>query len=138
MFEQGDVRAPFVIGSLWNRSDRPPASLSTDAITKFMIRTPLGHEVELDDTLGTVRITSIANHEIELGPKGIVVSTASSTASIELKADGNVAISGTSVEIKGTQGVTAKGPKLTLTGEQSTEISGGNLCSVKATSITLN
>ena len=40
-FNQGDVREPFVLGTLWNTIDRPPALLPTDAVTQRKIRTPL-------------------------------------------------------------------------------------------------
>src|SRR5689334_18751608 len=45
-FNHGDVREPFVLGSLWNTQDRPPALSPTDAVTKRKIRTPKGHELE--------------------------------------------------------------------------------------------
>src|SRR6516225_12492049 len=39
-FNQGDIREPFVVGTLWNTIDRPPSLSPTDAVTQRKIRTP--------------------------------------------------------------------------------------------------
>jgi uncharacterized protein involved in type VI secretion and phage assembly len=57
-FEHGDVTRPYVIGSLWNGTDGPPASAPTDPQYKRIIKTPQGHVIELDDTAQTITITS--------------------------------------------------------------------------------
>lgn len=57
-FHHGDVREPYVLGTLWNTLDRPPALFPDDPITKRCIRTPLGHELTFDDKLQTVTLSS--------------------------------------------------------------------------------
>ena len=62
VFEQGDVNFPYVVGSLWNKNDRPPASPSGKAVmvgkvAQRIIRSPGGHIVVLDDTPGKEGIT---------------------------------------------------------------------------------
>jgi uncharacterized protein involved in type VI secretion and phage assembly len=56
-FHHGDIREPFVIGSLWNGQDQPPATDITDSIYKRLIHTPQGLELEFDDKKMSVVIT---------------------------------------------------------------------------------
>lgn len=56
-FHHGDIREPFVIGSLWNGQDQPPATDLTDPVTKRLIRSPQGLLLEFDDSKMTVTIT---------------------------------------------------------------------------------
>ena len=48
-FNQGDVKEPYILGTLWNGRDKPPSPAPTDPAQKRAIRTPIGHEVLLDD-----------------------------------------------------------------------------------------
>jgi uncharacterized protein involved in type VI secretion and phage assembly len=57
-FNHGDVREPYVLGTLWNTTDRPPSLAPTDAVNKRKIRTPLGHELDFDEATQAVTLTS--------------------------------------------------------------------------------
>ncbi len=94
-FENGNLETPYVIGCLWNGKDKPPltnddqknnirqiTSRSGHTITlddnkekkkeKIIIKTALGHTLELDDTdgKGAVSITTNAGHCLELDDDG--------------------------------------------------------------------
>ena len=62
-FEQGDVRTPYVLGSLWNATDKPPAERRTTPIGRRIVKTPAGHVIELDDTKQSITITSSTRPE---------------------------------------------------------------------------
>lgn len=64
-FNHGDIREPFVIGSLWNGIDQPPAGDITDAIYKRLIHTPGGLDLEFDDKKMSVTIT--IKQELKVG-----------------------------------------------------------------------
>src|SRR5207244_3847164 len=52
-FEGGDTRRPYVIGGLWNGSDRPPASMDGGGRNfKKVLRSRNGVKVTLDDSDG--------------------------------------------------------------------------------------
>jgi uncharacterized protein involved in type VI secretion and phage assembly len=138
-FEHGDVRSPFVIGSLWNSMDRPPATSPTDAITKRLIRTPLGHEVELDDALQTVTVTTTTRQRIELGPDAITVQTSAGASSIELGVDGAVKVRGTSITLDALDSVTVKAAKsVEASSLGTTSVSAGARCEIKGSMVTIN
>jgi phage baseplate assembly protein gpV len=58
-FEHGDVHFPYVLGSLWNGVDRPPAVSGLNADGKNNIRafqSRAGHQVVFDDSAGGEKI----------------------------------------------------------------------------------
>jgi uncharacterized protein involved in type VI secretion and phage assembly len=94
-FEGGDTRRPYVLGALWNGSDKPPAAMDgggrndkkllrsrngvkvtlddSSGQEKFIAETPAGQKVTLTDGPGTVEIVDSNGNAIKLGPSGIVV-----------------------------------------------------------------
>ena len=100
-FEQGDVRQPFVIGCLWNASDTPPASSPLDPVAKRIIRTPLGHVMEFDDTLQSVTITTLTQQTIKMDATQIQLSTTGGTASVTMDVSGSITLeAAVSIELK--------------------------------------
>ncbi len=122
-FAQNDVNAAYVLGGLWSTRDRPPLTLPTDFLTKRVIKTGiaggLGHEVEFDDLLQSVTITTSTEQKITIDPTQIKLSTTGGSVSltldltsqtvsiqapnkIEMKA-AQISLEGINVEIKGTK-----------------------------------
>jgi len=120
-FHEGDLTDAFVLGGLWNSRDRPPASIQTDALNKRILKTGiaggLGHEVEFDDLLQSIKITSSTKQKVTIDPTKIELETGKvkitmdtlsqsitleAPVSISLKSLGEVKIEGTNVSIQGT------------------------------------
>ncbi|AQH02651.1 hypothetical protein A9R05_27365 [Burkholderia sp. KK1] len=89
-FNHGDVREPFVVGALWNTLDRPPSLSPTDAVTRRLVRSPLGHELEFDDALQTVTLKSNLLSKVTLAADKAEISTP--TASVTVGKLGDVTI----------------------------------------------
>jgi uncharacterized protein involved in type VI secretion and phage assembly len=104
-FNHGDVREPYIVGALWNTKDRPPAPLPTDAINKRKIRTPKGHELEFDDLLQKVTLTSNAKTTITLDTQKAEISTPAATVTLGLAGD---------VTIKGKTKITLDAPLIEI------------------------
>jgi uncharacterized protein involved in type VI secretion and phage assembly len=86
-FNHGDVREPYVLGTCWNTTDRPPAIAPTDAVTKRKIRTPLGHELSFDEATQTVTLTSNAMTTLTLDPTKAEISTPFAKVTVGMAGD---------------------------------------------------
>jgi uncharacterized protein involved in type VI secretion and phage assembly len=87
-FSQDDLSSAFVLGGLWSTTNRPPATLPTDFITKRVIKTglteALGHEIELDDLEQSITITSSTMQKVTIDPTKIEMTNVAGTVSITL------------------------------------------------------
>lgn len=103
VFEGGDARRPYVIGGLWNGSDSPPDFMDgagnnyrkvirsrngvkltlddTSGQEKFIVETPGGQKITMQDGPGTVKIEDSNGNSIKLEASGITV-TASAKVTV--------------------------------------------------------
>jgi uncharacterized protein involved in type VI secretion and phage assembly len=97
VFEAGDPRRPYVVGSLWNGQDAPPEQMDgaganevrslvsrngvtvrlddADGRETLTLRTPGGQEVVLADGPGSVTLRDAAGNTVELSSSGIRLTT---------------------------------------------------------------
>ena len=102
-FEAGDTRRPYVVGSLWNGSDKPPESMDgggknykkvlrsrngvkitlddQDGQEKMILETPGGQKITMKDGPGAVEIVDSNGNSVKLETSGITV-TASAKVTI--------------------------------------------------------
>ncbi len=77
MFGHGDVNYPFVIGSLWNGSDKPPLSADqavdgSGNVVRRILKTTAGHTITLDestDSPGIQIVDKTGNNKIIIDSK---------------------------------------------------------------------
>lgn len=137
-FSQGDVREPYVIGSLWNGQDQPPADAPDDPINTRLIRTPSGHEVAFDEIEGSISITSSDGQKITLDPEKIEVANADGTAVLTLETDGSITIkSSVEIDLEAPK-ISIQGDTLEVQGSASASIDGGGLCEIQAALVKIN
>lgn len=136
-FEQGDVRTPYVIGSLWNSTDKPPADAPNDAIGRRIVKTPAGHEIELDDTKQSIAITSSTGQKVSITPEKIELSagdgvkaTLENAGTITLKATSKISLQAVDIELKATD--------LELDGDASATLKAGATCTVQGGLVKVN
>jgi uncharacterized protein involved in type VI secretion and phage assembly len=104
-FELGDVRRPYILGSLWSTTDTPPADdgQATENNWRF-IKSRNGHIVKLDDTKGQEKIEIIGSDGerqivFDIAAKKIQVTCDSGDIEVSASA-GSVKVDATTVEIK--------------------------------------
>jgi len=164
IFEQGDLRCPYVLGGLYNGIDTPNTNgialvdSGSGAINRRSLVSRRGHRIDLLDQDGKTEGVSLSSQDGKVsltidatntkvtvhsdgtvlieGSQGIVVDSAGSK--LELK--------GGDVSIKASSGITVeagsqlqlKGAMATLEGSSQTEVKGGSMCSVSAAMVKIN
>lgn len=108
-FAHGDVREPYVIGSLWNGQDGPPVDSPTDATTKLVIRTRAGHEIELDDVAQSISVTTSSGHTMSMEQDKVELATTGGSAKVTLATSGEVTL-------EGSVSITLKAPRIAIEG----------------------
>jgi uncharacterized protein involved in type VI secretion and phage assembly len=97
VFEGGDPRRPYVVGGLWNGSDKPPESMDsgghnnkkvicsrngvkvtlddTDGTEQLVAETPGGQRLTLHDGPGSVTIEDVNGNTVKLEAAGITITS---------------------------------------------------------------
>lgn len=141
-FAQNDPSGAYVLGGLWSTRDRPPLTLPTDFLRKRVIKTGLagglGHEVEFDDALQSITITSSTKQKITIDPLKIKIENTAGTLSITLdNAKQTVAVeSALKIALKATQ-ISIEGVQVDIKGNI-VNIQSAGPCSVQGLPIKLN
>jgi uncharacterized protein involved in type VI secretion and phage assembly len=120
MFAHGDVRFPYVIGSLWNGKDKPPASNADGENNLRMIKSRSGHVIKLDDTKDSETVEIID----KTGKNRVVIDT--KTNSITITADKDIVLAAPNGEIR----LTAK--TIAIGSSESGEVTAGTTMTVQA------
>ncbi len=137
-FNQGDLTEPFVIGSLWNGRDSPPATNETDPVNTRMIRTPSGHELVFDETMGSISITSADQQKITIDSDKVELTTAGGTAVITLESDGSISLQSEARINLQAPNISIQGDVLKIQGSASASIDGGGMCEIQAGLVKIN
>jgi uncharacterized protein involved in type VI secretion and phage assembly len=123
-FELGDVRRPYILGSLWSTEDTPPADdgNATENNWRF-IKSRSGHILKLDDTDGSEKIEIIGSdgeRRIVWDIAGRKIQITCDSGDIEVAAPaGTVKVDAQTVEIKASANMTLEaGGTMTIKGAQ--------------------
>jgi uncharacterized protein involved in type VI secretion and phage assembly len=92
-FEHGDVRFPYVVGSLWNGKDAPPTTNDDGQNNIREMRSRSGHIIRLDDTDGDEKIEILD----KTGNNSLTI--ASSDNSITLTCNGRMKLQAMGIDI---------------------------------------
>ena len=132
-FEQGDVRFPYVVGSLWNGKDVPPESNENGKNNVRVIKSRSGHVIRLTDEEGkemievvdkseknSIRIDTAKNTITITSDKDIVLSAAQGKITldaqeIEIKSAANAKVeAGANLDLKAAAQANVKGAVVNL------------------------
>lgn len=131
VFEHGDVRFPYVIGSLWNGRDKAPADNGDGKNNLRVIKSRSGHLIKLNDTSGkeTMEIVDAS------GKNSIVIDTAQNTITITADKDmvlaapnGVLTLAAKQIEIKSSaEAKLAAGGELDVTANATLNVKGATV-----------
>lgn len=142
-FNQNDNRDAYVLGGLWNTRDRPPLTLPTDFLIKRVIKTGVtsgvGHEIEFDDALQSIKITTSTQQKITIDPLKIEMSNMAGTVKITLdNTQQAVSIQAVaSIELKAAQ-IKLKAANIDIDGTVATNVKSSGVCNITGTLVKIN
>lgn len=93
-FEHGSVEHPFVIGSVWNGSDKPPENNDNGSNDHRSIKSRSGHVIRLGDASGSEKVEIID----KTGSNRIVIT--SSDNKIVIEASGDIEVTSSRGKLK--------------------------------------
>ena len=139
-FEHGLFDRPYVLGGLWNGTDKPPEGLTDKVGQVWMLRTAKGNRILLADTDNAEKVeivTATGRSTITLDDKGTITIRAEGDLVIE-STQGTVKISGQKVEIRAQADLEVKaGNELKQSGAQ-TEVQGQAQLTLKGGMVKIN
>ncbi len=139
-FEHGLFDRPYVLGGLWNGTDKPPEGLTDKVGQVRMLRTAKGNRILLADTDNAEKVeivTAKGKSVITLDDKGTITIRAEGDLVIE-STQGTVKISGQKVEISARTDIEVKaGNDLKQSGIQ-TEVQGQAQLTLKGGMVKIN
>jgi uncharacterized protein involved in type VI secretion and phage assembly len=126
-FEHGMMEFPYILGALWNGTDKPPEP-KDETTNRRTIKSTSGHIICLDDSEGKEKIEIIDKS----GKNSIIIDTTGNTLTISADADitiksanGKLVLSGNGVEIISQADVKIEASaKMGLKGTQEVKIEG--------------
>jgi uncharacterized protein involved in type VI secretion and phage assembly len=141
-FNQNDERDAYILGGLWNTLDRPPRLIPTDFVIKRVIKTGkaggAGHEIEFDDALQSITITTSTEQKVTIDPLKIELKNTAGTLTINMdNASQTISINAAlKIELKATQ-ISLQGTQIELKGA-TINIQSAGPCSIQGLPVKIN
>ncbi len=110
-FERGDLRSPYVLGSLWNGKSKPPLANSDGKNDKRILKSRKGHKLLFDDgARGIVEVAHVDGRRVVFDDDGIRVEDAegnrveidSASGKMTIQANGVLSIKAAAITIEAT------------------------------------
>ena len=139
---EGGPDNAYILGGMWSSDDSPPVSDITEAQTKRVLKTGLkggvGHEVEFDDALQSIKIISSTKQKITIDATKIELTNTAGTLTITLdNKTQTIKVQGVNVNVEALAMLTLKGKTVQISSD-ALSMSATALCSVSGKPIKLN
>ncbi|HLK48654.1 MAG TPA: phage baseplate assembly protein V [Bryobacteraceae bacterium] len=131
-FERGDMRFPYVVGSLWNGQDQSPETNADGKNDIRVVRSRKGHKLTFNDgSKGLVQLELNDGKKIAIDDNGIVVDDGNGN-SISIQSSGG------SISIQAATKVEIKAPQISIQASGTMDLQAGPSMSLKAGVININ
>ncbi|NES84402.1 MAG: phage tail protein [Moorea sp. SIO2B7] len=129
-FEQGDMNFPYILGSLWNGKDKPPATNDDGKNNQRMIKSRSGHQIILDDTEGEEQIII----QDKTGKNQIVINSKENTMDIKVEKDLTIETKGKIILKSSDDDISIECNNLAIKVKENYQLETGANCTIKAKS----
>ena len=150
-FEHGDPNTPYVLGGLWNKTDKPPIGkadyTNKGATQQHMIKTKSGHVVILDDTKDKEQIVirdKSTKNEIIITTKDNTIQInadkdikLTAKGNINFKADGDITLDGKTFKVTTDQDSTVSAANYKVDAKQNVNVNGTKIDLEGKTGVTI-
>ncbi len=131
-FDRGDLRFPYVVGSLWNGQDQSPAKNDDGKNDIRQIWTRSGHKLTFDDgASGSVKLELSDGKVLRIDDSGITLDDQQQN-SIVINSKGG------SITIAAATSLTLQAPQVSIKADTTLSITAGAALTVQGTPISLN
>ena len=131
-FERGDLRFPYVLGSLWNGNDKPPVTNTDGRNDIRTIRTRKGHALRFEDgAKGRLRLELNDGKAITIDEGGITIDAANGNCIVIGIANGT-----TTIEAASTLRIRA--PQMAIEASGALDIKAGGTLTLRGSLIAIN
>src|SRR5262245_41467386 len=131
-FERGDLRFPYVVGSLWNGTDKPPVTNTDGRNDIRTIRTRKGHALRFEDgAKGRVRLELNDGKAITVDDAGITIDAGNGSRIVIASGSG-----ATTIEAAST--VRLRAPQIALEASGGLDIKAGGTLTLRGSLILIN
>lgn len=140
---QEDPTDAFILGGMWSTTNGPPAANVADLLSKRTLRTGLteavGHELEFDDALQSITLTSSTEQQITIDPFKIELKNTAGTLTITLdNTTQTIKISAAgAIELEALQKISLESSQIELKGAK-VDIQSFGPCSIQGLPVKIN
>jgi uncharacterized protein involved in type VI secretion and phage assembly len=130
-FERGDIRLPYVVGSLWTGKRKPPSSNADGRNDLRTIRTRKGHALTFDDgAKGRVRLELNDGKTITIDDGGVIVDAENGNR-IVIDASGSTTIEAASM-------LRIRAPQIAIDASGTVDIRAGGTLTLRGSLVAIN
>jgi uncharacterized protein involved in type VI secretion and phage assembly len=130
-FDRDDIRYPYVLGSLWSGSDKPPEGNAARKNDIRIIKSRKGHVFKFDDgKKGVITIQLEDGKKVEIDDDGIRIDDKANRITLDARTG--------SVTIEAKASLTLKAPKISIEASASLELKGGATLAASAGLVKIN
>ena len=131
-FERGDLRFPYVVGSLWNGVDKSPLTNQDGKNDQRQIRTRKGHKLTFDDgTRGQVQLELNDGKRLTLNDDGIEIDDGKGNKVV-------IQSTGGSMTVEAATSLTLKAPSITIQATGTLEVKAGGMLRLSGATVAIN
>jgi uncharacterized protein involved in type VI secretion and phage assembly len=133
-FERGDLRFPYVVGSLWNGKDKPPASNGDGKNDLRLIKTRKGHKLTFNDNSGSQGLVQLELNDgkkLSIDDNGITLDDGKGN-SIVIKSNGG------SIAITAKTDLSIKAPKIAIEATGTLDVKASGTLGLKGSLVNIN